>query len=103
VGEGHTHLLVDLTDVTFIDSTGLGVLLHTYKLVRRKRGRLAVLCPDQTMRELFELVGQNLLFPVEETLEQALRALTPSRRFSRRARTPVRGPGEGPLTPPPTV
>jgi anti-sigma B factor antagonist len=104
VDEGHTRLLIDLTDVTFIDSSGLGVLLHTFKLLQRRRGRLAVLCPDPAMRGLFELVGQNMLFPVDETLEQALRALTPSRRFQRRrGGAPVRGAGPGPTAPPPAV
>jgi anti-sigma B factor antagonist len=104
VGEGHTRLLIDLTDVTFIDSTGLGVLLHTVRLLRRRRGRLVVLCPDPTMRGLFELVGHNMIFPVEETLEQALRRLTPSRRFARRhGGTPAQGSGSGPMTPPPTA
>jgi anti-sigma B factor antagonist len=79
VRDGHTRLLVDLTDVSFIDSTGLGVLLHTVKQLRRRRGRLVVLCPDPTMRALFELVGHNLLFPVAETLERALTHLRPRR------------------------
>jgi anti-sigma B factor antagonist len=79
VRDGHTRLLVDLTDVSFIDSTGLGVLLHTVRQLRRRRGRLAVLCPDPTMRALFELVGHNLLFPVDETLERALTHLQPRR------------------------
>lgn len=102
MGEGHTRLLVDLTDVTFIDSTGLGVLLHIVRELRRKRGRLAVVCPDPAMRGLFELVGHNMLFPVEETPEQALRHLTPSGRFpARRRGNPAHGPGSGP--PPPAA
>jgi anti-sigma B factor antagonist len=79
IRDGQTRLLVDLTDVSFIDSTGLGVLLHTVKQLRRRRGRLVVLCPDPTMRALFELVGHNLLFPVDETLERALTHLRPRR------------------------
>jgi anti-sigma B factor antagonist len=81
VREGHTRLLIDLSDATFIDSTGLGVLLHTVKQLRRRHGRLAVLCPDPAMRGLFELVGHNLLFPVDETLDRALAHLRPPRRF----------------------
>jgi anti-sigma B factor antagonist len=82
VGDGHTRLLIDLTDVSFIDSTGLGVLLHIVRRLRRRRGRLAVCCPDPVMRGLFELVGHNMLFPVEETLDQALRHLAPRRPFA---------------------
>jgi anti-sigma B factor antagonist len=92
VREGHTRLLIDLSDATFIDSTGLGVLLHTVKQLRRRRGRLAVLCPDRAMRDLFELVGHNLLFPVDDTLEHALAHLRPRRHFARSARAPSTHP-----------
>jgi anti-sigma B factor antagonist len=90
VREGHTRLLIDLTDVSFIDSTGLGILLHTVKKLRRRRGRLAVACPDPTMRQLFELVGHNLLFPVDETVDQALHHLRERR--GRERGSAVRGP-----------
>lgn len=93
VRDGHTRLLIDLTDVSFIDSTGLGVLLHVVKRLRRRRGTLAVCCPDPTMRGLFELVGHNLLFPVEETFDKALRQVTPRRRLATRR-------GERPPSPP---
>jgi anti-sigma B factor antagonist len=84
VRDGHTRLLIDLSDVNFIDSTGLGVLLHIVKQLRPKRGRLAVACPDPNMRGLFEMIGHNLLFPVDETVDQALAHLAPRRRFTRR-------------------
>jgi anti-sigma B factor antagonist len=72
IRDGHTLLLVDLSGVSFIDSTALGVLLHTVRKLRRRRGKLAVACPDETMRNLFELVGHNLLFPVDESVDRAL-------------------------------
>lgn len=75
VRRGHTKLLIDLTGVTFIDSSALGVLLSTVRRLRRRRGGLAVLCPNPQLRGLFELVGHNLIFPVDETFEQALRHL----------------------------
>lgn len=73
---GHTRLLIDLTDVTFIASSGLGVLLSIHRLLERVGGQLAVLCPEPSMRGLFELVGHTLVFPTEPTIEQALSGLT---------------------------
>jgi anti-sigma B factor antagonist len=96
VRDGHTRLLIDLTAVTFIDSSGLGILLQTVKKLRRRHGRLAVACPDPAMRQLFELVGHNLLFPVDESVDQAVRHLRDRRRFEREstARSPqAAGPG----------
>jgi anti-sigma B factor antagonist len=85
VQDGHIRLLIDLADVSFIDSTGLAVLLHTMRQLRRRRGKLAVACPNPAIRELFELVGHNLLFPVDETVDEALAHLLP--RSSRRSST----------------
>jgi anti-sigma B factor antagonist len=82
--DGESKLLIDLSEALFIDSTALGVLLATVRDLREKRGRLAVFCPDPSMQELFELVGHNLIFPVEDTFEGALRHLGARRRFQRR-------------------
>ena len=98
IGKGQTRLLIDLSPVSFIDSSGLGVLLHAVRRLRRRRGRLAVVCPDPMMRELFELVGHNLLFPIEDTQEKALTHLVGRRRFAPSRRSPGSPSG----SPPPT-
>jgi len=87
IHDGQTRLLIDLTDVSFLDSTALGVLLHTAKKLRRRRGGIAVVCPDPRMHQLFELVGHTLLFPVDESVDQALSHLQPERRRLGRSRT----------------
>jgi anti-sigma B factor antagonist len=86
IQEGHPRLLVDLSEATFIDSAALEVLLDTARQLRRPRGRFAVLCPDPNMRSLFQLVGHNLIFPVDETLDRALAHLAARPRFTRRPR-----------------
>jgi anti-anti-sigma factor len=84
-GDGRRRLLIDLTDVTFIDSAGLGVLLDTAK--RFRRGRFVVACPDKAMRGMFELVGLNLLIPVDGSVDDALHHIRPRRRSARRPQT----------------
>jgi anti-sigma B factor antagonist len=70
VRDRHPRLVVDLTEATFLDSTGLEVLLGAARQL--PSGRFAVACPDRRMRDLFQLVGHNLLFRVDETLDQAV-------------------------------
>src|SRR3954452_18580083 len=86
IGEDHPRLLVDLSEATFIDSAALQVLLDTARELRRPRGRFAVLCPDPDMRALFQLVGHNLIFPVDDTLDKALGHLVARPRFATRRR-----------------
>lgn len=85
---GHDKLLIDLSEATFVDSTMLGVLLRAVRRLRRRRGALAVFCPDPAMRGLFELVGHNLIFPVEQSPERALSHLGVRPRSHRSARGP---------------
>jgi anti-sigma B factor antagonist len=80
------RLLVDLSGAAFIDSTALGVMLGTVRRLRRRGGRLAVWCPNPEMRSLFAVVGHNLIFPVEETMERALLHLGARRQLDRAAR-----------------
>ena len=61
---GLKQLIVNLGDVTFIDSSGLGMLIGCYKVMHGRRGKM-MLCdvPDRAYRVL-ELSGMKKLMPV---------------------------------------
>jgi anti-sigma B factor antagonist len=64
-------LIVDLSRVTFIDSTALGVLVG----VRRRLDggeRLAVVCAHSEVLQIFELAGMDSAFAIFATLDEAL-------------------------------
>jgi anti-anti-sigma factor len=65
-------LLVDLTGVTFIDSSGLSVLLTLRSDVKAAGERLAIVCPDGPARLLFEVTGVESELPLFPTREAAL-------------------------------
>ena len=65
-------VVVDLTDVTFVDSTGLGVLVVAHDELRRKGGRLAVVCTHRLARRLLAVTALDTLFPVRDDLKAAL-------------------------------
>lgn len=71
VGQGSTHIIVDLEGVEFIDSTGLGVLVGAVKRVRTLEGALRVVCQRPNLVELFELTKLTSVFSVFETVELA--------------------------------
>ncbi|MEU4535098.1 STAS domain-containing protein [Streptosporangium sp. NPDC023825] len=69
-------LVVDLTQVTFIASVGVGVLVRMRQNVQRRQGRLIVVLPAQgRARRLFELMRMVDHFEVRLTLPEAVRAL----------------------------
>jgi anti-anti-sigma factor len=51
------RLLVDLSGVTFMDSTGLAVILAVHADVAARGGRPAIVCPNGPVRLLFEVAG----------------------------------------------
>lgn len=69
--------VVDLTAVSFIDSSGLQVLLRTRALLGREDRALALVCPHGRVRRVFELAGVSDVFALYATPEAATDALTP--------------------------
>lgn len=72
VGEGHHHLVVDMTGVEFLDSTGLGVLVGGLKRVRGHDGSLALVCTAERILKIFRITGLTKVFPIHDSLDEAL-------------------------------
>ena len=65
-------LIVDLSSVSFLDSTALGVLVAGAKLLRSSGGRFVVVSSDPRIVRLLEITGLTLLFTLRGTLAEAL-------------------------------
>lgn len=66
---GATQIALDLHDVGFIDSTGLGILVACLKRVRERDGRLVVIAPETSpLRRLLALTGLAEALPTHTTL-----------------------------------
>ena len=50
-------VIVDLSQLSFMDSTGIGVLVQGFKAARAHSGALALVCPSQRLMRLFEIAG----------------------------------------------
>lgn len=72
--EGHSDLVVDLTGVTFLDSTGLGVLVGRLKRARTLGGSLRLVGPTERVRKVFAITGLDKVFEIHFDLGSALRA-----------------------------
>jgi anti-sigma B factor antagonist len=72
VREGCPHLVVDLTDVTFMDSTGLKVLLAIHHRAQLAGGSLALAGASRTVLRVLTLTGLDQTFPLHDTVEDAL-------------------------------
>ena len=68
-------LVLDLTGVDFLDSSGINVLLRVRALLGREERALALVCPPGQARRVLELAGIDDLFALYPTREDAARAL----------------------------
>jgi stage II sporulation protein AA (anti-sigma F factor antagonist) len=67
-----TTLIVVLTDVRFIDSSGLGALLAQYRELSQRAGRLILVDPRPSVLRVLEFSGLLRVIDVVETEEKAL-------------------------------
>jgi anti-sigma B factor antagonist len=56
------RLILDLTDVTLLDSSGLGALVSMLNRTRESRGELGLVCPQRHIRRVFEITGLRRAF-----------------------------------------
>ncbi|HEX4814334.1 MAG TPA: STAS domain-containing protein [Nonomuraea sp.] len=66
------RLVVDLSALTFIDTTGLGVLVRQLACLRERDGTMALVAPDGQVLRRLRRTNLAPLFPIYETLSQAL-------------------------------
>jgi anti-sigma B factor antagonist len=76
VDDGATNVVLDLSGVTFIDSTSLGVLLGSMRRIRELDGQLRLVAPGPEVRRIFELTLLDRVFPLDESRGDALAALS---------------------------
>ncbi len=73
--EGDGTVMVDLCDVTMIDSAGISVLVNATRRLSQQRRRLMLICPPSNLMRLFELTGLTDALEIHPTRDDALRAM----------------------------
>ena len=74
VAAGQVDLVLDLSDVEFLDSTGLGVLVGALNRVRANDGSLALILTQERILKIFEITGLRKVFPIYSTVAEAVGA-----------------------------
>ena len=74
VAAGAYDIVVDMHEVEFLDSTGLGVLVGGLKKVRAHDGSLRLVCNQDRLLKIFRITGLAKVFVIHETADEALAA-----------------------------
>jgi anti-sigma B factor antagonist len=69
-------MIIDLTRVDFLDSTGLGALMGAHRRAAEKGGRVSLIVSDGPISRLLHITGLARVFPVYPSIGDALAAIS---------------------------
>jgi len=76
--EGHTRVVVDLGNVGFVDSQGLGALISGLKVLRHEQGTLKLANLSEPVEAVLRITRLLRVFDVQPSVEDALRSMNRS-------------------------
>lgn len=65
-------LIIDFIGVTFMDSSGIGLIMGRYKLMQDHGGRVVVTRPPSYIKKVLKLAGIDRLTPIKDELDGLL-------------------------------
>ncbi len=65
-------LIVDMSRLGFMDSTGLGVLIDTYRHLGKRGGTLAIAAPQPIVAKVLAISGLDLVLNVHPSVAEAV-------------------------------
>jgi anti-sigma B factor antagonist len=77
VEEGRVKLVLDMKEVTRLDSAGIGMLVSKYLTARRGGGMMKILHPTQRTDHLMDITKLTTVFEVYDNEEAAIRSFGP--------------------------
>ncbi|MCX5335781.1 MULTISPECIES: STAS domain-containing protein [unclassified Streptomyces] len=69
---GRRHFLLDLSQVPFMDSSGMNIILRVYREARELPGSVHIISPPPAVRRILDLTGVSITVPVSGSVEEAL-------------------------------
>jgi anti-sigma B factor antagonist len=75
INEGTRKLVIDLTHVEFVDSAGLGVIMHTFGTLEQQGGQLRVAGPSGQVQRLLSITHTGPILSVDPDLVTSVRKL----------------------------
>jgi anti-sigma B factor antagonist len=76
IGKGQKKILLNLGDVTYIDSSGIGELVSAFTAVRREGGELKLLKLTKKVHDLLQITKLYTVFDIKDDEATAIQAFS---------------------------
>lgn len=83
IAAGHFNMIFDLSQVEYVDSTGLGGMVICYTSLKRHGGMLKLVNPNKRNVELLALTKLHTIFEVFPEVQDAVNSFFPGREIKR--------------------
>lgn len=70
--KGYLHVVLDLTDVSYMNANGLGALVNHWSHIRFKRGDLKIVGLNSRLLHLFRTMGVDTLFDIYQNVSEMM-------------------------------
>jgi anti-sigma B factor antagonist len=75
IQQGVNRMVIDLTDVEYVDSAGLGMLMYTYGMLNEKKGALRLCGVTERVMSLLQMTKTDTFLPIDATRDESVAAL----------------------------
>lgn len=72
ISQGKVNIVIDLSKVNYIASSGLGVIISSYKAAKENKGALKLAEIPDVIIDVFNLTGLNQIFEIYPSVNDAL-------------------------------
>ena len=71
MADGCRLLILDISELDFVDSFGLGAVVGALKRLRQRGGELALVCPSRRIRRVFEICDLDRIMALHDSIDSA--------------------------------
>ena len=68
------NIIFDFSKVSFMDSSGIGIIIGRYKTIQKLGGKALIVNPNEQITKIFEMSGIFKLMPLYKDMDSALHA-----------------------------
>ena len=72
--EKPARVVLDLTEVRYVDSSGVATFVDALRQIRARGGEMVLACVSQRVQGVIEIARLDTLFPMADTVEEALQS-----------------------------